>query len=138
NLYRPENWSVGLVGFFNSGMPYSPVFIEKYDINEREYRNAEMKPSRWSVDLKAKKYLRLAGLRSTLFLKIDNLFDYLNHNSVHASTGRADQVARLPENQKILLDTLEQEGLFTIAEYDVYPGYFSDPRRIQMGLEIDF
>ena len=138
NLYRPENWSVGLAGFFNSGMPYSPVFVEKYDINEREYRNAEMKPSRWSVDLKAKKYLRLAGLRSTLFLKIDNLFDQLNHNSVHASTGRADQVARLPENQKILLDTLEQEGLFTIAEYDVYPGYFSDPRRIQMGLEINF
>ncbi len=137
NLYRPENWSIGVAGYLNSGMPYSPTFVEKYDINELEYRNSEMKPARWSIDLKAKKYLRIAGLRSTLFLKVDNLFDQLNQNTVHSSTGRADQVARLPENQKILLDTLEQEGLFTIDEYDVYPDYFSDPRRIQMGLEVN-
>jgi outer membrane receptor protein involved in Fe transport len=138
NFFQSGNWSVGLVGYLNSGMPYSPTFVEKYDINEREYRNGEMKPSRWSLDLKAKKFFRIAGLRSSLFLKVDNLFDHLNQNSVHSSTGRADQVARLPENQQLLLDTLEQEGLFTIEEYDLYPSYFSDPRRVQVGLEINF
>lgn len=138
NFYSPENWSVGLVGYLNSGTPYTPTFVEKYDINELEYRNGEMKPARWSLDLKAKKFFRVYGLRAFAFLKIDNLFDHLNHNSVHASTGRADQVARLPENQQLLLDTLAQEGLFNIAEYDVYPGYYSDPRRVQVGLEISF
>ena len=138
NFASRNNWSLGLVGYLYSGMPYSPSFVEKYDINQMEYRNSEMKPTRWSVDLKAKKYLKLAGLRSTLFLKIDNIFDHLNQISVHSSTGKADQVARLPENQKLLLDTLAQEGLFTIDEYDVYPTYYSDPRRVQVGLEINF
>jgi outer membrane receptor protein involved in Fe transport len=138
NLAKTNNWSLGLVGFLYSGTPYSPTFVEKYDISEREYRNTAFKPSRWTLDFKAKKYLNLGGTKSTLFLKIDNLFDHLNQNSVYSSTGRADQNARLPKNEELLIATLQQEGLFSLHDIDVQPDWYSSPRVVQIGLEFDF
>lgn len=138
NLNQAHNWSIGLIGYAYSGVPYSPSFVEKFDIAEREYRNLANKPFKWNVDLKAKKYLKLGNLNATLFLKVDNLFDHLNQTSVFSSTGRADQIARLPENKEILLEQLKQEGHFTLHEVDVRPEYYTSPRKVQMGLEVFF
>jgi outer membrane receptor protein involved in Fe transport len=138
NLAKRNNWSVGLVSYVNSGTPFSPTFVERYDLSTREYKNYAKKPFRWSVDLKARKYLKLAGINTQLFIKVDNIFDHLNHNSVFSSTGRADQIARLPEMKQLELERLSQEGLFTLDEIDLAPGYFSNPRKIQMGLEFIF
>jgi hypothetical protein len=57
---------------------------------------------------------------------------------VFSSTGKADQIARLPENELLDKEKLEQEGHFTMNEIDIRPGYFSAPRNIQIGLEIKF
>ncbi|RMH76888.1 MAG: TonB-dependent receptor [Calditrichaeota bacterium] len=138
NFIKSGDWSIGLVGFLNSGTPFTPTFVERFDIPRREYQNAAFKPTRWSVDLKAKKFFRILGQRATLFLKVDNLFDHLNHENVFSSTGRADEVARIPEELKILQETLEQEGLFTLEEIDLNPDNFSEPRKIQVGMEIKF
>lgn len=138
NINKANNWSIGIVSFLHSGTPYSPTFVEKFDIAAREYRNLANKPFRWNVDLKAKKFVRLGGLNTTLFLKIDNLFDHLNHNNVYSSTGRADEIARLPENKELLLQQLKQEGHFTLHEVDVRPEYYSYPRKVQVGLEVYF
>ena len=138
NFIQPDNWSLGLVGFYNSGVPFSPIFIGRYDIAEREYRNSDFKPTRWSVDLKAKKNINLFGVDAVIFLKVDNLFDHLNHESVFSSTGRADQKAELPEEKDILLDELAGEGHFTYDEVTFSPYYYSDPRKVQLGFEVNF
>ena len=138
NLAKRNNWSIGLVSYVNSGTPFSPTFVERYDLSTREYKNYAKKPFRWSVDLKARKYLKLGGINTQLFIKVDNIFDHLNHNSVFSSTGRADQIARLPEMKQLELERLAQEGLFSLDEIDLAPGYFSNPRKIQMGLEFIF
>lgn len=138
NLDKRRDWSVGLVGTYNSGVPFSPVFVERFDIAEREFVNRATRPSRWTLDLKARKYFRLGGLDSAVIVKVDNLFDHLNHEQVHATTGTADQIARLPEIEELDKQRLAEEGLFTLEEIDVSPGYFSSPRRIQIGYEVNF
>lgn len=138
NIGRPNEWSIGLISFLNSGTPYSPSFAERFDIAEREYRNLGRKPLRWSGDIQGKKHFKLFNYHSILFIKTDNLLDHLNHESVHSSTGKADQIARLPENELLDQEKLEQEGHFTMDEVDIRPGYFSAPRHIQFGLEIKF
>ncbi len=137
NFVKPQNWSIGVVGFLDSGTPFSPKFLERFDISEREYRNRALKPSRWNVDLKAKKHLNLGGVKSSLFLKVDNLFDHLNHENVYAVSGRADENSRLPEEGKVIETELSNEGLFTLDEIDLNPDFFSPPRKVQFGLEIE-
>lgn len=138
NFIQPNNWSIGLVSYYNSGVPYSPTFVERYDLAEREYRNSEFKPTRWSVDLKAQKNINLFGIESVLFLKVDNLFDHLNHERVFSSTGRSDQVAQEPSEKEFYLNGLEQAGHFTYDEVTFQPDNYSSPRRVQFGLEIKF
>jgi outer membrane receptor protein involved in Fe transport len=138
NFVKPNNWSLGLVGFLNSGNPFSPVFVDRFDVPEREYLNAAYKPTRWNIDLKAMKHFKIAGIASSLFLKVNNLFDQLNHERVYVTTGRADQIARLPEETARLQENLATEGLFTLDEIEVVPDNFSLPRLIQIGFEVKF
>jgi len=138
NFVKQRNWSIGLVGFIDSGQPFSPNFVERFDISAREFRNDAFKPTRWNVDLKAKKHLNLSGLKSSVFLKVDNVFDHINHDEVFATTGRADQNARLPEEETRIKTALNGEGVFTLQDVDLFPDFFSSPRVIQFGLEIKF
>lgn len=138
NFVKPNNWSIGLVGFFTSGNPFSPEFVDRFDVPEREYLNAAYKPTRWNIDLKAMKHLKIAGIASSIFLKVNNLFDQLNHERVYATTGRADQIARLPEETARLQENLATEGLFRLSEVEIVPDNFSLPRLIQIGFEVKF
>jgi len=138
NFIQPDDWSLGLVGYYNSGTPFSPTFTGRYDIAEREYRNSDFKPTRWSVDLKAQKNVNIFGVDAIVFLKIDNLIDHLNHETVFASTGKADQKAELPEEKQVLLDEILGEGHFTYDEVTFSPYFYSDPRKVQLGLEVSF
>lgn len=138
NIAHDGDYSVGIYGYITSGLPYSPTFIERFDILTQEYRQSGEKPARWSVDLKAMKYVDFFGQRLGIFLKVDNVFDHLNEETVYASTGRASNPARLPDQKELLLSALAQEGLFTLREIDNHPEYYSLPRKITLGIEWRF
>ena len=137
NIVQPNNWSLGLTGFIDSGTPYSPSFLELFGLSVREYRNRALKPFRWNIDLKAKKHLKLANVESVLYLKIDNVFDHLNHEDVFTITGRADQNARTPEEQQVFETEISTEGLITPREAELNPNFFSAPRKVQFGIEFN-
>jgi outer membrane receptor protein involved in Fe transport len=138
NVHQPGDWSVSLVGYLNSGQPFSPEFVDRSDIATREYRNAAAKPIQWNVDLKARKFFKVGDFDLSVFLQIDNLFDRLNHESVYASSGYADYFARLPVEQQLEIERLQQEGLFTLREVENNPGFYSNPRRVQFGFEFQY
>ncbi len=138
NFIQPNDWSLGLIGYYNTSVPYNPNFVGRYDLAEREYRNSEFKPTRWGVDLKAQKNITIFEVETVLFLKIDNLFDYLNHERVFSSTGRADQYAETPEDKEPRVFRLDQEGHFTYDEIIFSPDNYSSPRKVQLGFEIKF
>ena len=135
---KPSNWSVSVLSTLGTGLPYTPSFIERFDMATREYTNAEQKPFRWNVDLKCKKFFSAGGLRPVLFLKVDNLFDHLNENYVYSGSGNARQNPRLPSELKLERAALAEEGHFTLAEVDNKPEWFSSSRKIEFGLEIGF
>lgn len=138
NFSRVNDWSVGLIGSLNSGNPYSPEFIERYDIPEREFINRGTKPLRWSVDLKMKKVFDFNNIRYVVFLKIDNLLDHLNQESVFSTSGTADSNVRLPETEDLEKERLSQEGHFSLEEIDNRPQWYSAPRKVTFGFEIYF
>jgi hypothetical protein len=74
----------------------------------------------------------------SIFLRIYNLLDRLNENSVYAVTGRATENARLPYEQALALEMLARGGQFTMAEWDNHPGWYSEPRRVQLGMAVRF
>ncbi|MFA6468462.1 MAG: TonB-dependent receptor [Bacteroidota bacterium] len=133
-----SDWSLSFIGSFSNGLPFTPVFVERKDIAVREFLNAERKPTQWNLDLKAQKMLTLADIQTTLFLKMNNVFDIANEVQVYSSTGRATYNARSIRDEELLRNKLRQEGLFTLNEVDARPTWYSEPRRIEFGFEINF
>ncbi len=133
-----RDWSVSFIGSISSGLPFTPVFVDRKDISTREFLNAERKPTQWNLDLKAQKMLTLGGVATTLFVKVNNVFDVANEVVVYPSTGRATYNARNVRDEQLLRDKLAQEGLFTLQEVDVQQTWYSEPRRIEFGFEVNF
>ncbi|MDP1676053.1 MAG: TonB-dependent receptor [Bacteroidota bacterium] len=137
-LQEVSNWSLSFIGSFSNGLPFTPVFVERRDIAVREFLNAERKPTQWNLDLKAQKMFSFVGINTTFFLKVNNVFDLTNEVDVYSSTGRATYNARSIRDEELLRDKLQQEGLFTLNEVDARPTWYSEPRRIEFGFEINF
>lgn len=137
NFQQAGDWSVSILSSLSSGNPYSPTFIDKFNLPTIEYKNGADKPSSWDVSLKAKKNFTIGGLNYIVFLKIDNLFDHLNQNSVYSTSGNAEYNARLLANKALVVQQLEQEGVFNLKEIDNHPEWYSSPRKIQLGIEVN-
>jgi outer membrane receptor protein involved in Fe transport len=138
NVVQPRNWAASLIGSWGSGLPYSPTSVEQLQLPDREFKNSARKPIRYNLDLRASKDFILADIDFSIFLRIYNLLDNLNEEEVYQVTGKATENARLPVDEQVQLEFLERGGQFTMAEWDNRPHWFSEPRRIQLGLSVRF
>ena len=136
NFREPKDWSVSFLGRYGSGLPYSPTSVEELQLPDREFKNSDRKPATYTLDFKAQKNFELLGTTWNVFLQIDNLFDHLNENYVFSTTGRATNNARLPYEEAIQREMLEEGGQFTMQEWDNRPSWYSSPRRIRVGLSV--
>jgi len=137
-LAQPKNWAVSFIGSWGSGLPYTPSSLEERQLPETEFKNSARKPIRWDLDMKAHKSFNLFGLRYKVFVRVYNVLDHLNELYVHSVTGRATYTARRPTDLEILKRRLESGGQFTLEDYDRNPGWFSAPRKVQLGLSVSF
>jgi outer membrane receptor protein involved in Fe transport len=138
NFSKPKDWSVSAITSVGSGLPYTPSSVEQLQLPTREFKNSARKPMRFNMDLKASKQLKLAGMDYTLFVRIYNALDNLNEKYVYSATGRASYTARLPIDEQIALEMLQRGGQFTMQEWDNRPSWYSQPRRVQVGLTMRF
>lgn len=138
NFAFSPSLNLGIDGYLATGLPYSPTFIERFDILQQEYRQSGTKPFKWGMDMKASARLPLFGQRTSVYVKVDNIFDHLNEEQVYASTGQASSPARLPDILALELSRLAQEGLFTLHDIDNHPEYYSLPRKVTLGFEWRF
>ena len=136
NLREPGDWSVSFLGRYGSGLPYSPTSVEELQLPDREFKNSDRKPARFTLDFKAQKSFHMAGVMWNVFLQVDNVFDNLNENSVFSTTGRATNNARLPYDEALERKNLEEGGQFTMEEWDNRPSWYSSPRRIRLGVAV--
>jgi outer membrane receptor protein involved in Fe transport len=133
-LSQPDNWSVGLIGKYGSGLPYTPVDTKGHRTGEE---NSERKPAQMNFDLNARKELiwgNLYGrdLQTAIFVRVYNLFDQKNEIRVWSSTGRATYNLNPYEN------LVEDGGEELRLDYINRPHFYSEPRKVLVGFEVQF
>jgi hypothetical protein len=121
----PGQWGLSLIGRIGSGLPYTPKVV---NVGE-SFQNSERKPPQYTFDFKAHKEFSLGGRNVSLFLKVYNLLDRRNEIQVYSDTGRAGY-------------TIEPRGTVrgvnTLEEYLTRPDWYSEPRRILLGISMRF
>lgn len=127
NVGDPSDWTVGLVGRLESGLPYTPE-IQNIRI---EFQNSGRKPVKYAFDLKLQKVLKLISLNYVIFMKVYNLFDARNENNVYFDTGRAGY--SLVSNY-----AGDVRGVNTLADFLNRPDFYSEPRKLFLGFSLDF
>lgn len=134
-----EDWGAFVLARYGSGLPYSPVINQAEARGEDAARavtkNSRRRPATYTIDLQLFKNFNLAGSTNLqVFMKVFNLFDQRNELEVFGETGRASatpQALGVPGGST-------PDRVHTIEEYLVRPDFFSEPREIQLGLEINF
>ncbi|MFZ5519019.1 MAG: TonB-dependent receptor [Candidatus Zhuqueibacterota bacterium] len=125
-----------LLGRYGSAFPYSPSISvasrQGQNLSTGLQANSRRKPVTMTFDLKFHKSIRFRNVKAILFANIFNLLDRKNEINVFGDTGRAN-------NTLEAANVVETEGIRvnTVDEYLVYPHFYSAPREIQIGLEID-
>ncbi|MEO1022646.1 MAG: TonB-dependent receptor [Bacteroidota bacterium] len=131
-FYTGNDWQLNLVGRFLSGTPYTPDGTGIQDrvttgfaVSTRQLRNIARLPARFTIDVNASKDFNLGKNRLRTFIRVFNLFDFQNINSVFADSGEPD----MPLN----FNEATADPLFFND-----PGRYAEPRRIQIGASINF
>jgi len=127
-LSKPRSWGVSILAKFGSGLPYTPTEQRV----RTSFENSERKPNFHTVDIKAHKDFRFSGFTYSFFVKIYNLFDTKNENDVFTDTGRA--------RYSLIPHYVPDVGIFPaiLGDYLNRPQYYSEPRRVIMGVSLDF
>jgi len=73
-------------------------------------------------------------IRMMVFLRINNIFDIANETGVYDDTGRAG----LTYDETRARQSNAREYVNTISDYYVDPNQYSEPRRIEFGVTVDF
>jgi outer membrane receptor protein involved in Fe transport len=123
-----ENYLLSMVAQLGSGLPYTPTLQQ----TNTGIQNSSNKPAFFNVDLYLTKYLKLDGVNLSVFAKIYNLFDTPNEINVFTDTGRAGYTLQLTQPQSA------PRGVNTLAEFYTRPDYYSTPRQVIVGAQIDF
>ena len=126
--YDRANWGISGIGQFGSGLPYTPLSTE--DISSLVL-NSGKKPLTWNVDLKGY-FIPRDGLR--LFIRAENIFDRLNPYTVYDDSGVAD----FTRWENIAKSQNTGEPINSISKWFLNETFYSNPRRIELGLSYVF
>ena len=145
NLVEPNDWTLGLTGYFQTGTPYTPsVFTGAKNVTFEQ--NSATRPANWNVNLKFEKYFEFGPLKYSLFVQVNNLFDTENEISIYTSSGRAltsvdeTTLASQFDNLRSRINSGDP-GLFNESIVDNYyarPQNVSSPREVRLGFSIIF
>ncbi|HEX9975339.1 MAG TPA: TonB-dependent receptor [bacterium] len=132
NLFVGGNtWGGSLISRFYTGQPYTPVSVTATRTGQSILaglpNNSRNKPNLFTVDFNIYKNFVYSNFNIQVFMKIFNLFDNENPVVVYGDTGRPDYTLLL----------LAQAAQADATWFD-NPGYYSEPRRIQIGTRISF
>ncbi len=131
------HWGFGLIAGAGSGQPYTPSQTTAQTgviLPTKIPLNSEIKPFTFNVNLSAYKDIVLPGnTRVQVFGRIDNVLDTMNENDVFGDTGRATYSLQRNIDQ----GSFRGNPVFLDRWY-VRPDWFSQPRRVVIGLSLNF
>ena len=130
-----RDYGFSLIGNFYTGQPYTPEVNKNTNVTQNAFpRNSESKPSILNLDLRLYKDFILGSTTLSIFLKVYNLLDMDNPTNVYSDSGDPlftfSQLEAEQINPTMYYNTLDQ--LYT------NPGFFSEPRRVELGFSYNF
>lgn len=130
-----RDYGFSLIGNFYTGQPYTPQVNKNTNVTQNAFpRNSETKPSILNIDLRLYKDFVLGNTTLSLFLKVYNLLDMDNPTGIYSDSGDPlftfSQLEAEKINPKLYYNTLDE--LYT------NPGFFSEPRRVELGFSYNF
>lgn len=146
-LSEPDDYTVSSTVRMQTGSPYTASIPTSLTTQLSQFiQNSSTKPFQWSVDLKVEKYFLAGGLRYSVFVLVDNLFNTENEIAVYSNSGKAiynaDQVANPTQFQELRNRISRGDvGLIPVSAVDDYfknPQNLSRPRLIRFGLSVLF
>ena len=129
---NPGSWTLSFIGRFHTGQPYTPT--DPGSALAEQFENSERKPSQVSLDVNFNRSLQWRAMRVKLFGRVYNALDRLNADRVYSSTGNPAHPYRTVGETEILA----QNPNFTVDEINLRPDFYSQPRRIVVGVELSF
>jgi hypothetical protein len=132
----PSNWGFGVVGSLGSGQPYTPSITTLQSGNVVPTRvplNSEIRPVNANVNFNAYKNFSFGGAQLQVFTKIDNLFDRANEFGVFGDTGRGTYSL-----QRNVDEASFRGDIGLLDRWYARTDFFSQPRRVVLGLRVDF
>jgi len=130
-----RDYGFSLIGNFYTGQPYTPQVNKNTNVTQNAFpRNSETKPSILNLDLRVYKDFIIGSTTLSLFLKVYNLLDMDNPRGVYDDSGDPLFTFSRLEAEKI------KPKLYynTLDEIYTNPGFFSEPRRVELGFSYNF
>ena len=133
-----DDWGLSVLGRYGSGLPYTPVINQAEargeDVARVVQKNSRRQPETMTVDLRAFKTFKISPLDLTVYLRVFNLLDRRNEVVVYGETGRASA-----STQELGISGLGGLGRINSPEtFIVRPDFYSEPREIQFGIDLNF
>jgi outer membrane receptor protein involved in Fe transport len=126
-LSDPNNWGISFLARLGNGLPYTP----SYQGIRTSSENSERRPDHIIFNINVHKDFSLMGIKPTVFLKIYNLFDAKNEVEVYEDTGRSGYTLAS-------FYTGDWRNYSTLSDHLNRPDFYSEPRRIILGMSIGF
>ena len=133
-----NGWVTSLLFQYGSGYPFTPV-ITNYEGQGGQLANVLIKNSRrklytYNFDLKISKSLKINNYNGKIFISINNLLDTRNEIGVYGDTGRANRT--IEQVRANIISPYEPMRPHSLNDYFSRPDWYSEPRSIQLGLEL--
>lgn len=127
-FYQGTGWGFNVVQRYSTGLPFTP----STDIPRRVgisssggiLTNSVRMPDSFSIDLNFFANLNLSGYSVRFFANVYNLLDNRNISFVYADSGSPELPLNVPSNY--------DEGYYN------NPGFYGEPRRVQVGIQMSF
>ncbi len=131
--YSASDWGVSSILQYGSGQPYTPTsFGGNQVMVSTMVTNSQSKPQFFDCDVRAYYELTIRPVKFIFFTRIFNLFDTRNQTNPYTETGRSDYSLWEPVAQATRL------YVNTAEEYYNDGSRYSEPRRIEFGMNLEF
>ena len=124
-----DDWGSSLRFRAGTGFPYTPSFPQAAlvgsDVVPEFPSNSRRLPLTTELDINIYKEFDVGGVRPRVFMDIFNVLDTRNVQGVYGDSGRPDV-------------TISQRQTASDPGFFVRPEFYSEPRRIQLGVQVRF
>jgi outer membrane receptor protein involved in Fe transport len=134
-------FSVTILGQYHTGNPYTPTYRTGESTGSSAAgsipENSQYTPNIRNLDLYINQMFKAGSLRVGVFAKVYNLLDTRNVYGVYSDTGSPYYTTN-PDISTLTYDPAASTRVGTAEEAIKNIGFFSGPRRIQVGMTIGF